>query len=120
MMKVEDSCGLAQLKASRKASLNQPSHHHNLLPSNSPPCRSHLSRLHLLLTLNAVNSPSCSVIWSILPDSLPSSIPKTIVKSSVPINQLVRKSSSDTMGFSCTLGIPKRTKMTHTELYIPG
>ncbi len=48
-MRVEVSCGLAQRQASKKASLNLPSRHHNLLPRNSPPHRSHLAFLPLLL-----------------------------------------------------------------------
>jgi hypothetical protein len=45
MMKVEDPCGLAPLKASRKSSLNQPSQHHSLLHRHRPPPRLHLSLL---------------------------------------------------------------------------
>src|SRR5438105_3816423 len=123
------SCGLAQLKALRKSSLNQLSQHHNLLPRNSPHCWLNTALLHLLLMRKDGSSPSCSVIWSIPPDSPASSIPKSTGKSSVRISECVPKSSSATMGISpncsvtvflSTLGIPRHTKMTHSERYVLG
>src|SRR5215813_12457667 len=125
--KVEDSCGLAQLKASRKASLNPPSSYHNLLPRTSHPLRSHLSRLHLLLpTRNVDSSRSCSVTsWTPL-DSPSSSTQKTGVTWCVHTKTSARKSSSvltDTlrnfwaMDCWCILGIPKPMKMILNEQY---
>src|SRR5215510_12047198 len=78
------SSGLATRQADRKLPLPLPSQHHNLLPSNSPPLRSHFALLPLLLlpTRNAVNSPSCSSTSSNRPPFLPNSTLKTFAKSS--------------------------------------
>src|SRR5262245_13909944 len=85
--KVEDSCGLAQLKASRKSSLNSPCQHHSLLSRHCPPRTLHLSRLSLLLlTRKDGSSPSCSVTWWTPPHSPPNLTQKTTEKSSERIN----------------------------------
>src|SRR5215471_7735448 len=83
----------------RYLSPRQPLHHQCNPRSRSTTSR-HKPPLHqhrIPQTQKDGNSRSCSVIWSILPDSLPSSTPKSTERWSVPINLLVLKSSSATM-----------------------
>src|SRR5215813_7492251 len=91
------SSGLATRQADRQLPLNLLSQHHSPLCRHSQPLRLNLSLLHLLLTRNDGNSPSCFVISSIPPNSPPNSSQKSIGKSSVPINLRVLKSSNATM-----------------------
>src|SRR5215510_10704964 len=128
--KVEDSYGLAQLKASRKSSLNSPSQHHSLLSRHCPPWRLHLSRLYLLLpTRKDGNSRSCSVIWSSPPSCHPNSTPKSIGRLSEHTNKSAQTLSPALTGTSlnswemdslCTLATPKPMKMIPREPSVLG
>src|SRR5262249_61969349 len=100
MTQEEVSFGLATRQADRQLSLNLLSQHHSLLCRHSQPLRLNLSLLHLLLTLNADSSRSCSVIWSIPPSCHRSSTQKTGVTWCVHISGCVPTLSSATMGIS--------------------
>src|SRR5262245_62035572 len=113
----------------RRAPLRLLRQHNRLQPSNSPPLRSHLVLLPLLLLLptrNDGNSRLCSVTWWTPPNFPPNSTPKSTGKSSVPINRLVRKLSHALMDISpnslgmdssSILAIPTPMKMTPKEQY---
>src|SRR5215467_5573912 len=102
---------------------------HRTEHKQSNPLKQHLYPTnHLHQKLNAVNSPSCSAILSILRSSPASSIRKSIVRWSGRINESVQKLSRDSMGTSlnslgmdswCTLAIPRHMKMTPKEQYEP-
>src|SRR5713101_7874628 len=112
----------------RQSPLTRLSQHHSLLPRNSDPLRLHLSRLPLL-TRNDGNSRSCSVIWWTPLNFPPNSAQKITGTWFVPINLLVRKSSSvltDTlpnswvMGYLSTSAIPRHMKMMRSVQYVLG
>src|SRR5919198_193921 len=116
----------------RKAHTQSPRHlprHPNNLSSRK---RNFLTHLHPNLAPqkpNGASSPSCSVTWWILRNSPASSTPKSIGTWYVPINRLVRKSSSvltDTLRNSWAMvclsisAIPTPMKMTPKEQYELG
>src|SRR5262249_42178841 len=87
--------GLGRPKGLPKQPLPLLSQHHRLLSSNSYPLRSHLALLPLLLpTRKDGSSPSCLLISWNRPPCPPSSTQKCTETWYVPINRLVRKSSS--------------------------
>src|SRR5215813_9435697 len=92
MKMVEYSCGLETLPHPLPQPLNLLCQHHSQLCRNSHPLRLNLSLLHLLLTLNADSSRSCSVIsWTPL-DSPADWTPKSTGTWSVPTKTSARES----------------------------
>src|SRR5262245_58832416 len=93
---VEVWSGLVHRKQNQREyqPLHRPRH-----PNCLPPRKSHLSRLHLSQPSivyrkpNVANSPSCSVTWSILPNSPASSILKSTGKWYVSTTKSVLRSS---------------------------
>src|SRR5215467_4308586 len=119
--------GLGKPKAQRSPLLHRSRQSHSLLPPTINLLRAHHHpRHHTYLKLNVGNSPSCSVIWSILPNVLRSSTLKSTGMWCVHIRRSALKSSPALMDIShnslgmdswCTLATLSPMRMTPKEQY---